>query len=49
MFSGDYTEQVLRTETCLLAKCKGRDLGIPEKLLGIGVTVIHDSINISDE
>ena len=31
-------------QTCLLARYKGRDLGVPDKLLGVGVTVAHDSI-----
>ena len=33
-------------QTCLLARYKGRDLGVPDKLLGVGVTVAHDTITL---
>ncbi|CAM9832855.1 unnamed protein product [Sphacelaria rigidula] len=46
LFSGDYTEEIQRMQTCLLARFKGRDLGVPDKLLGVSVTVAHDSITL---
>ncbi|CAM9750944.1 unnamed protein product [Sphacelaria rigidula] len=30
LFSGDYTEEIQRMQTCLLARFKGRDLGVPD-------------------
>ena len=34
-------------QTCLLAKYKGRDLSVPDKLVGVGVTVVRDSITLN--
>ncbi|CAM9301783.1 unnamed protein product, partial [Sphacelaria rigidula] len=46
LFSGDYAEKIQRMQTYLLARFKGRDLGVPDKLLGVSVTVAHDSITL---
>ena len=45
-FSGNYIEDIQRMQTYLLSKYKGRDLGVPDKLLGIGITVINCSITL---
>ncbi|CAN0086173.1 unnamed protein product [Sphacelaria rigidula] len=43
LFLGGYSEEVQRMQTSLLARYKAQDLGMPDKLVGIGVTVAHDS------
>lgn len=33
-------------QTCLLVRYNGRNLGVPDKILGVGVTVAHDNTTL---
>ncbi|CAM9800780.1 unnamed protein product [Choristocarpus tenellus] len=44
--TGDFTEEIQRMRASLLEKYKGRDLGTPDKLIGVSITVGEDGITL---
>lgn len=42
LISGEDTEEVQRMSTCLLANYRSRNQDVADKLLGVGVTVVHE-------
>ncbi|CAM9903727.1 unnamed protein product [Choristocarpus tenellus] len=47
--TGDFTEEIQRMRASLLEKYEGRDLGIPDKLIGVGITVGEDGITLDQQ
>ncbi|CAN0057530.1 unnamed protein product [Choristocarpus tenellus] len=47
--TGDFTEEIQRMRASLLKKYEGRDLGTPDKLIGVGITVGEDGITLDQQ
>ncbi|CAM9216046.1 unnamed protein product, partial [Choristocarpus tenellus] len=47
--TGDFTEEIQRMRASLLEKYEGRDLGTPDKLIGVGITVSEDGITLDQQ
>ncbi|CAM9961766.1 unnamed protein product, partial [Choristocarpus tenellus] len=47
--TGDFSEEIQRIRASLLEKYKGRDLGTPDKLIGVGITVGKDGITLDQQ
>ncbi|CAM9817842.1 unnamed protein product [Choristocarpus tenellus] len=47
--TGDFTEEIQRMRASLLEKYEGRDLGTPDKLIGVGITVGEDGITLDQQ
>ncbi|CAM9479672.1 unnamed protein product [Choristocarpus tenellus] len=46
---GNFTEEIQRMRASLLEKYEGRDLGTPDKLIGVGITVGEDGITLDQQ
>ncbi|CAM9791127.1 unnamed protein product, partial [Choristocarpus tenellus] len=47
--TGDFTEEIQRMRASLLEKYEGRDLGTPDKLIGVGITVGEGGITLDQQ
>ncbi|CAM9538360.1 unnamed protein product, partial [Choristocarpus tenellus] len=47
--TGDFTEEIQRIRASLQEKYEGRDLGTPDKLIGVDITVGEDGITLDKQ